>query len=131
MTNTFCILFTCQGAEKRQYRKIIVWVMAAAVCMSMATPAAAASKKAARTASKTASKRTVRTVKYNYVDADGDGICDYFAQNGRGCGRYFVDADGDGICDNYTENGCGAGCGCGAGYGRGGGRGAGLRRGVK
>ena len=26
-------------------RKIIVWVMAAAVCMSMATPAAAASKK--------------------------------------------------------------------------------------
>ena len=68
----------------RMKRKIIVWVMAAAVCMSMATPAAAASKKAARTASKTASKRTVRTVKYNYVDADGDGICDYFAQNGRG-----------------------------------------------
>ena len=30
----------------------------------------------------------------NYVDADGDGICDYA---GNACGH--VDADGDGICD--------------------------------
>ena len=42
----------------------------------------------------------------NYVDADGDGICDN-AGNGRG----YVDADGDGICDNAqyreTNHGCG------------------------
>ena len=41
----------------------------------------------------------------NYVDADGDGICDNRGMNGRG-GRY-VDADGDGICDNRGTNGCG------------------------
>lgn len=36
----------------------------------------------------------------NYVDADGDGVCDYYAG-----GRYFVDADGDGICDNCDGTG--------------------------
>lgn len=34
----------------------------------------------------------------NFVDADGDGICDY-----AGCGRNFIDADGDGVCDNYGD----------------------------
>lgn len=37
-----------------------------------------------------------------FVDADGDGICD---DHGVDCP--FVDADGDGICDNYA-----AGVGC-------------------
>ena len=37
-----------------------------------------------------------------YVDADGNGICDYHDAH---C--WFVDADGDGICDNYA-----AGVGC-------------------
>lgn len=32
----------------------------------------------------------------NFVDTDGDGICDNRGQN-------FVDADGDGICDNRGE----------------------------
>lgn len=41
-----------------------------------------------------------------YMDADGDGICDYC---GVSCS--FVDADGDGICDNYA-----ALCGMGTGY---------------
>lgn len=46
----------------------------------------------------------------NYVDADGDGVCDncgsgyYGRMNGNG-GANFVDADGDGVCDN-----------CGSGY---------------
>ncbi|MEY8338795.1 hypothetical protein AALB16_12370 [Lachnospiraceae bacterium 62-35] len=70
----------------------------------------------------------------NFVDADGDGVCDYFgsvcsyvdmdsdgicdncnvyhrnsmAQAGHG--RYFVDADGDGVCD-YFANGCARGNG--------------------
>lgn len=43
-----------------------------------------------------------------YVDADGDGICDYYGSgygcgNGYGCGRGYVDADGDGVCDNYKK----------------------------
>lgn len=57
----------------------------------------------------------------NYVDADGDGICDNYGANG--CGRNYVDADGDGVCDNYATRG-GHGCssgghGCrGTGWGR-------------
>ena len=51
----------------------------------------------------------------NFVDADGDGICDNYGTNG--CGRNYVDADGDGVCDNYATRG---GHGCGArGYGHG------------
>ena len=57
----------------------------------------------------------------NYVDADGDGVCDNYGTNG--CGRNYVDSDGDGVCDNYATRGgygCGAGGrGChGAGWGR-------------
>ena len=37
-----------------------------------------------------------------FVDADGDGVCD---NCGTGCGQYFVDADGDGVCDNCTQQG--------------------------
>ena len=45
----------------------------------------------------------------NFVDADGDGICDNYGTGaGRGNGAGFVDADGDGVCDNY---GTGAGRG--------------------
>ncbi len=37
-----------------------------------------------------------------FVDANGDGICDNAAVNGKGLGNKtgFVDADGDGVCDN-------------------------------
>lgn len=45
-----------------------------------------------------------------FVDADGDGICDNYASAGCGyCGAscQFVDADGDGICDNYVSGNCG------------------------
>lgn len=38
----------------------------------------------------------------NFVDKDGDGICDNYA----GGGRNFVDKDGDGICDNYADGKC-------------------------
>lgn len=43
----------------------------------------------------------------NYVDVNGDGVCDnYGGYCGGRHGRYYVDADGDGVCDNY-----GVGCG--------------------
>lgn len=42
-----------------------------------------------------------------FVDADGDGVCDNYAQGGRGQG--YVDTDGNGVCDNYAGNGGGRG----------------------
>ena len=47
----------------------------------------------------------------NFVDADGDGICDNCGV--YACSQNFVDADGDGICDN-----CGSGGGCQNRWGR-------------
>ena len=37
----------------------------------------------------------------NFVDADGDGVCDDCLGTGVG----FVDADGDGVCDNIGIDG--------------------------
>lgn len=37
----------------------------------------------------------------NFVDADGDGVCDNTGNpQGKGKRHNFVDADGDGVCDN-------------------------------
>ncbi len=36
----------------------------------------------------------------NFIDEDGDGICDTRANRGQG---RFVDADGDGVCDNFVD----------------------------
>lgn len=54
----------------------------------------------------------------NFVDADNDGVCDYYGENGcqmrSGCmmaqGGYYVDADGDGVCDNMGNARGGRGC---------------------
>ena len=44
-----------------------------------------------------------------YVDADGDGICDYAVSCGMRCGNGdgagFADEDGDGICDRRASCG--------------------------
>ncbi|KAI4446897.1 hypothetical protein C823_001415 [Eubacterium plexicaudatum ASF492] len=99
-------------------RKVLVWMMAAAATLSLTVPVSAA-----------VSNKTANTARYRYVDANSDGICDYFTdKDGDGIcdnctlgGRYFVDQDGDGICDRYP------GCGRAAGRGRGLGRGYGRR----
>ena len=39
----------------------------------------------------------------NFVDEDGDGVCD----DCQGTGVGFVDVDGDGICDSCLEAGVG------------------------
>lgn len=63
-----------------------------------------------------------------YADADGDGLCDVcgaYHLCGTAGGGNFVDADGDGICDNYGSGqgrGCGRGGHCGRGNGFRGGR---------
>lgn len=49
----------------------------------------------------------------NYVDADGDGLCDNCDGSHGVCPTgsctNYVDADGDGLCDNHSANhdGCG------------------------
>ncbi len=52
----------------------------------------------------------------NFIDADGDGICDYAKTV---CA--FIDEDGDGICDHYGDGIC-DGTGHGAGLRDGSGR---------
>lgn len=106
-------------------KKVLVWMMAAAATLSLAMPVSAA-----------VSAKTANTGRYRYVDANGDGVCDYFTDKdgdgicdncdwggrpGAGCGRYFTDKDGDGICDHYAvrQTGRGAGRGRRGGQGRG------------
>lgn len=48
---------------------------------------------------------------HDYVDLDGDGVCDY-AQNGTTSifhGPGFTDTNGDGICDHWQSGGTGWG----------------------
>ena len=42
---------------------------------------------------------------WNYVDADGDGVCDNLGTGTCGHGQYCVDADGDGVCDHLGTGG--------------------------
>ncbi len=60
----------------------------------------------------------------NYVDEDKDGVCDYRNTTPviGNCGQGFVDENEDGVCDNYESpapqrNGCGRGQGKGRGQG--------------
>lgn len=50
------------------------------------------------------------TQKLNYVDTNGDGICDNQGTNTQyTTGKNYVDANGDGVCDNQGTcqgNGC-------------------------
>ena len=71
---------------------------------------------------------------WNFVDADGDGVCDNWGSGnqrlrtpgcGLGQGAGFVDADGDGVCDNWNGQGAGVQRGQGRGLGQGQGQGHG------
>ena len=63
-----------------------------------------------------------RNASTNFIDENGDGICDLYQGGGQGIGRQagvrgqgglgnFVDADGDGVCDNAGSGMRGAGRG--------------------
>ena len=71
---------------------------------------------------------------WNFVDADGDGVCDNWGSGnqrlrtpgcGLGQGQGFIDADGDGVCDNWNGQGAGVQRGQGRGLGQGQGQGQG------
>lgn len=83
---------------------------------------------------------------WNFVDADGDGVCDNWGSGnqrlrtpgcGLGQGQGFIDADNDGVCDNWNGQcagvqrgqGRGLGQGQGQGQGHGNGNGGGWGRG--
>jgi len=40
----------------------------------------------------------------NFIDTDGDGICDNRSKK-RGGNKNFVDANNDGVCDNFAARG--------------------------
>lgn len=69
---------------------------------------------------------------WNFVDADGDGVCDNWGSGnqrlrtpGCGLGQGFIDADNDGVCDNWNGQGAGVQRGQGRGLGQGQGQGQG------
>lgn len=71
----------------------------------------------------------------SYVDADGDGVCDYRGTRGAGGAGCWTDANGDGLCDNCGSSSCwgggnrygqGADAGNGYAYGSGSGNGYGA-----
>jgi hypothetical protein len=43
----------------------------------------------------------------NYIDSNGDGICDNRPGRSKGDKRNFIDNDGNGICDNFKVQGAG------------------------
>ena len=62
--------------------------------------------------SKVQTTQTDQKTQGNFVDKDGDGVCDNYQNKGKkgNCAK-FVDENGDGICDNCVgnENCCGKG----------------------
>ena len=87
-------------------KKLFAGVLAAALALSVLTASAFAAPGA------------------NYVDADGDGVCDLLAAGGGGCGNQnYVDNNGDGVCDNFAarpQDGTGCQSGHGSGHRQGG-----------
>ena len=60
-------------------------------------------------ATKAQTTQTGQNTSGNFIDKNGDGVCDNFQNRGKqpNCAK-FVDANGDGVCDNCKGNGnCG------------------------
>ncbi|MBN1199363.1 MAG: hypothetical protein JXA23_08425 [Bacteroidales bacterium] len=69
----------------------------------------------------TQTTQTTQNTPGNFVDKNGDGICDNHQARGNqaNCAN-FVDANKDGVCDNYKGKGnCGQGNCCGKGMKKG------------
>ncbi|MBE0647452.1 MAG: hypothetical protein IH596_06695 [Bacteroidales bacterium] len=70
---------------------------------------------------KTVKAQTTQTTPGNFIDKNGDGICDNHQAKGKNanCAK-FVDGNGDGVCDNCKGTGnCGQGNCCGKGMQKG------------
>ena len=52
-----------------------------------------------------------------FIDEDGDGVCDNCGTQCVGGGQNFIDQDGDGVCDNWASRPMdGTGLGSGRGH---------------
>ena len=111
MTHSFFKISISQGAIskirriRRMKRKVFVWMMAAAVTLSVSVPVSAAVTNRGN-AGRYFADANGDGICDNFIDQDGDGICDNCVLGtgrGLGRGRYFVDADGDGICDYFVD----------------------------
>ena len=82
--------------EELDMRKRLVWICAGALALCVGAGSVLA---AGQGQSNPRGK--------NYVDADGDGVCDRYdgSSTPAGTGKNYVDADGDGVCDRY-DSGC-------------------------
>ena len=96
-------------------KKIITAIAAAALVLTVGvTGALAAGPGWGRRAAGGGTSRYHAQSVCRYVDADGNGVCDYCGANRAACtggGQYFIDADGNGICDHCgrMDGSCGTG----------------------
>ncbi len=93
-----------------KWMKSLVWISVVCAFVGLAASVALAQSDApATTSAETSADTPAPNAGSNYVDANGDGVCD---NKGQGCGAKKecpnrVDANGDGVCDNKGQ-GCGA-----------------------
>lgn len=83
-----------------------VFILLTGILISAGLAAQTTSKKAADVSKTTQNiqQATVGQAGPNFVDKDGDGICDN--RSGRhGGNRNFIDSNNDGVCDNFTTAG--------------------------
>lgn len=96
-------------------KKIITTIAAAALVLTVGvTGALAAGPGRGRQAAGGGASRYHAQTVCRYVDADGNGVCDYcgaYRAAYTGGGQYFIDADGNGICDHCgrMDGSCGTG----------------------
>lgn len=97
-------------------KRIVMGVLAALLVLSAGAPAASAAGHGHRQSSVQSCITDNTRIKNcanacNYVDADGDGICDNCDNHCSGCGN-MCDKNSDGICDNcgththFTDEDC-------------------------
>lgn len=69
-------------------KKAFLGILGAIIAVSVGTTSAFAAGSGARR---------------NFIDTDGDGVCDNYGDRPSKGSKNFVDEDGDGICDNFAS----------------------------
>lgn len=105
-------------------KRLSFWLAAVTVAAFLSVESAFAQQNSQQTQKKTAQQEKLQSQMtgpntqlgngQNFIDEDGNGICDRYEQGqgfrhgkGRGMGRgsNFVDENGDGVCDNFATDG--------------------------
>jgi len=91
------------------------FILASALIIGILFISGTTSAQTGQSQDKTVQTPTTQTTQGNFIDKNGDGICDNHQAKGKqaNCAK-FVDSNGDGVCDNCKGNGnCGQGNCCG------------------